>query len=960
MSEHQASEHVHPDTAKTVLDTQEVELESMRVQLGEALLERERQSELLEDQEIKLLRLVSEREITNQKLLEHEQASMSREVQLSESQDLHAEALAQLEGRAAGEDVDGKIGRRSGCPLVRQLVDASTLGAEEFALGEKHLQHLQATSQSSLEGHVERDDEVCPACELLREQLATASSQLCESDRVRKEGLEQLEELGSRAAKLIVMEVHHEALQRELSTTIDELGESEFSRREQISALRDELAHHAKEDEAYQRKFDEVSELHAMADATHHQHLEELSDLHDKVSALAQDREHLNMELAQVDAARQDQLDEIRDLNDMVSALQRTRRDADVNVEAAEQSELVAAQSEVCTLEMECQELASRAETMVEDSSARLMSEHASVLQATLVAERNKLTTQLQEQMQSEAQRWMQQLQEQAAQAVAHRDRVIADLKQQLMTHEIRVGETLCVQRDTSDLEAVTTERDSLKQDVSHRDQIIAELKHQLVTTDARFEEALRSQHAAVEEDVDALRLERDQFQQELRTTRQELERVTEAHESLDQQFADLLCTSHGDSSAECQRLGEQLAVSRREVEDLRGDQNAWRQRSKDQSRMEQELLVASRDRDQLAEHVAELTRTLQETEQFVQESHGADLSERTEAAGRESELAKRVEELHAQLSVTTAQSEALDVQHQHARNQLESVLEERESVLRQLDAANQGLAEHVSLAAALRRQLAEKTSSETPAREPSQDDTAARAELEQQLADAMRSVATLRAQAPVDSETLRRQAAQATAERDMLQTAFSTRMAEVQRNLSAVTMEREALKQKLLDVQVVSSEESYEPKVKAPPEPSPTHHLLEEITHMKQCLASAQEEKETLLSHLREHIMELARENYDLKHSVRGTDLKAAQLHAVEPSVDLDPADSALLGYPPDADPPLEADEFQIAAPKSTVGGSSWLSIFLTPFLTDSDMRELHAESYVEENVKLDQVSRS
>lgn len=943
MAEQLASEHVHLETANTVLDTQEVELESMRLQLGEALLERERQSELPEDQEIKLLRLVSEREVTNQKLLQHEQASTSREVQLSESQDLHAEALAQLEGRAAGEDVDGKIGRRSGCPLVRQLVDASTQGAGEFALGEKHLQHLQATSQSSLKGYVERDDEVCPACELLREQLAAASSRLCESDRVRKEGLEQLEDLGSRAAKLIVMEVHHEALQRELSTTIDELGESEFSRREQISALHDELAHHAKEDEANQRKFDEVSELHAMADATHHQHLEELSDLHDKVSALAQDREHLNMELAQVDATRQNQLDEIRDLNDMVSALQRTRRDADINVEAA--------QSEVCTLEMECQELASGAERMVADSSARLMSEHASDLRATLVAERNKLTTQLQEQMQSEAQRWMQQLQEQAAQAVAHRDWVIADLKQQLMTHEIRVGETLCVQRDTSDLEAVTKERDSLKQDVSHRDQIIAELKHQLVTTDARFEEALRCQHAAVEEDLDALRLERDQFQQELRTTRQELERVTEAHESLDQQFADLLCTSHGDSSAECQRLGEQLAVSRREVEDLRGDQNVWRQRSEEQGRMEQELLVASRDRDQLAEQVAELTRRLQETD-------GADLSERTEAAGRESELAKRVEELHAQLSVTTAQSEALDVQHQHAMNQLESVLEERESVLRQLDAANQGLAEHVSQAAALRRQLAEKTSSETPAREPSQDD--ARAELEQQLADAMRSNATLRAQAPVDSETLRRQAAQATAERDMLQTAFSTRMAEVQRNLSAVTMEREALKQKLLDVQVVSSAESYEPEVKAPPEPSPTDHLLEEITHMKQCLASVQEEKETLLSHLREHIMELARENYDLKHSIRGTDLKAAQLHAVEPSVDLDPADGAPLGYPPDADPHQEADELQIAAPKSTPGGSSWLSIFLTPFLTDSDMRELHAESYVEEKMKLDQVSRS
>ena len=53
-----------------------------------------------------------------------------------------------------------------------------------------------------------------------------------------------------------------------------------------------------------------------------------------------------------------------------------------------------------------------------------------------------------------------------------------------------------------------------------------------------------------------------------------------------------------------------------------------------------------------------------------------------------------------------------------------------------------------------------------------------------------MRSVATLRAPAPVDSETLRRQAAQATAERDTLQTSFSTCREQVQRNLSAITKE--------------------------------------------------------------------------------------------------------------------------------------------------------------------------
>merc|ERR1712136_313405 len=99
--------------------------------------------------------------------------------------------------------------------------------------------------------------------------------------------------------------------------------------------------------------------------------------------------------------------------------------------------------------------------------------------------------------------------------------------------------------------------------------------------------------------------------------------------------------------------------------------------------------------------------------------------------------------------------------------------------------------------------------------------------------------------------EDLRRQLLRSQSEREVVQNAFSTQMPEAQRNLSRVTMECESLKQQLADVQLHR-------------QPGAGDALLEASRQLQQC----EEEKQLMLGHMREHITQLARENYDLKQS--------------------------------------------------------------------------------------------
>merc|ERR1712050_247633 len=131
------------------------------------------------------------------------------------------------------------------------------------------------------------------------------------------------------------------------------------------------------------------------------------------------------------------------------------------------------------------------------------------------------------------------------------------------------------------------------------------------------------------------------------------------------------------------------------------------------------------------------------------------------------------------------------------------------------------------------------------------------------------------------------------------------------------------------------------------------SEQLLVQVRQLQLRVSAAEEEKAVMLRDMREHILQLARENYDLKQRQSSTqvppltksedDTVAMQAPVANQSgVDASEASIASLDLP-------EVANGEIV--KTGTGG--WLSYVLSPFLTDSDMREIHAESYVGEALK-------
>eukprot|EP00439_Symbiodinium_sp_Y106_P075997 s2747_g15.t1 len=97
---------------------------------------------------------------------------------------------------------------------------------------------------------------------------------------------------------------------------------------------------------------------------------------------------------------------------------------------------------------------------------------------------------------------------------------------------------------------------------------------------------------------------------------------------------------------------------------------------------------------------------------------------------------------------------------------------------------------------------------------------------------------------------------------------------------------------------------------------------LLAENRLLRERLSAFEEEKATSLQALREQVMLLARENYDLKHGVRQAEAS-----------------------------PMEAKEVPAGSGAASEGDQRWwLSAIFSPFLTEGDMREIHAQSRLDE----------
>merc|ERR1712039_4259 len=191
-----------------------------------------------------------------------------------------------------------------------------------------------------------------------------------------------------------------------------------------------------------------------------------------------------------------------------------------------------------------------------------------------------------------------------------------------------------------------------------------------------------------------------------------------------------------------------------------------------------------------------------------------------------------------------------------------------------------------------------------------------------------------------------------AAAERDALEAAFRAQMEQVQRDLSARTIEAETLKHQL----AVASASVSPPVVTAQAVSGSTgdEQLQAQVRQLQLRVGAVEEEKAVMLRDMREHILQLARENYDLKQR---------QLQVQTPQQARSPQDNtADIQAPVPAQMAADVPEAPIAAHSvseesdaeivtSSRGG--WLSYVLSPFLTDSDMREIHAESYVGEALK-------
>eukprot|EP00439_Symbiodinium_sp_Y106_P048762 s3212_g6.t1 len=124
---------------------------------------------------------------------------------------------------------------------------------------------------------------------------------------------------------------------------------------------------------------------------------------------------------------------------------------------------------------------------------------------------------------------------------------------------------------------------------------------------------------------------------------------------------------------------------------------------------------------------------------------------------------------------------------------------------------------------------------------------------------------------------------------------------------------------------------------------------LLAENKLLRERLSASEEEKATSLQSLREQVMLLARENYDLKHGVRQA--KAASPEAKEHRL----SHGLSREVPAGSGAASEGDQrwWQCRLELGDTSGAQLkmkLSAIFSPFLTERDMREIHAQSRLDE----------
>ena len=307
---------------------------------------------------------------------------------------------------------------------------------------------------------------------------------------------------------------------------------------------------------------------------------------------------------------------------------------------------------------------------------------------------------------------------------------------------------------------------------------------------------------------------------------------------------------------------------------------------------------------------------------------------------------------LTAQLKAASEERESLESQlhsAQESMQDLQSQLEAARVQLQQAEASSELEAKKQELEAQVAAVTEELRASEEKASQQNSEMSgllsvaqtlqASHDDLQQQLQHTQAALQAQEQQKMSDSAV----AAEATQSLQAANAALQTKIDELQSQVEAKQKELAALAETLQDgsahAQQVQSEAacfdiSTPRSSKSPWAESPEaaqvaevagaeqSGLLAENRLLRERLSAFEEEKATSLQALREQVMLLARENYDLKHGVRQAEAS-----------------------------PVEAKEVPAGSGAASEGDQRWwLSAIFSPFLTEGDMREIHAQSRLDE----------
>lgn len=585
---------------------------------------------------------------------------------------------------------------------------------------------------------------------------------------------------------------------------------------------------------------------------------------------------------------------------------------------------------------------------------------------------------QLRQQMQVEAQKYMMAVQEQARTAIAQRDQQILQLSQNLSERDARLQQVL--------------------QECAVTDAQLARMVEENCSLQAQRADRGSMADAADTAWLDSLYSEQDLLQHQLASARQELQTVRN-HGEAPQKELDTLDPCVQDAQVllkqrddELERLRAQLSQAREplhhEAEDHRREfeeaQHRANEATEELARLRQQLATERAERQQISTQLGFEAAEMdgQEDRHLAIEREREYLETQLEDARVEVRaLSFQRDSSQQQLGVKMQELRAMSAQTDALRQHFDGLaleLDERQRQVveqdAQVDSLRQNLAEVTAERHALARQLEDRQSSGVPGDQQEhvyqeQDLRLQCVALEGALAGAQQKLAESMAEQRslvAECERLRTESAmlapgvvEPLPAQEATEATFRTQIEELQSELTAKTLVVEALQHQLSTerADTLRREGAGHADIAIDGE----QRLLAQCKQLQLRLAAVEEEKTVMLAEMRKHLLQLARDNYDLKQRPQALSPRSAPVHECDvasTSAALVPAQSQ-MGDARASDTVVDAGsggttpDVRVEAAGGSASGGGWLSYVFSPFLTESDMREIHAEAYVGEALK-------